>query len=1064
MIDNAVRARALDPSTSFLVQAPAGSGKTELLIQRYLRLLAEVEYPEAVVAITFTRKAASEMRTRVLNALRDGDTPRAATVLHHDQQLNWQLSRNPARLRIETIDALCAGITRTMPWLARFGCPPEVTERPDDLYREAARATLSLVAQEEHDARQGPISTLLLHLDNDFGGAETLIARMLERRDQWLRHTGIHPDFTEVRNALEQSLSGVVLSAIERLRRHFTDSVAREVAVLLEWDALPGVSLAGAPRWQAVTDLLLTKGGDFRKRVDTTMGFPAGHPLKTRCQNLLASLAGDDALLEALREFRELPAARFEKPQWHAMQSVIEVLTLAVAQLELVFRDRGRVDYTQVSLSASRALGPPEDPTDLGLAVGYRIQHLLVDEFQDTSYTQFELLRKLTAGWGPGDGRTLFLVGDPMQSIYRFRQAEVGLFLKAREQGIGDVKLEPLTLAMNFRSTPGIVEWVNATFPTVLPSEEDIDSGAVAFHPSTTARTADSDGPAVEVHPAVDSLAEAERMIELIERPGGGTTAVLVRARTHLGKLVPALKRHGIRFQAIEIDQLGDRPVIQDLMALTFALLHPADRVSWLAILRAPWCGLTLADLEALTAGDPYASVWDLLHRPDRVLNPDGAARLARILPVLDQALAARGRRPLREWVEGCWLLLGGPACVQDDSALEDAAAYFSLIEALDEGADLSDFAMLRHEVEALFAQPDPQASGNLQLMTIHKAKGLEFDTVILPGLGNHPRHDDPPLLQWLEQSGELLLAPISRVGQPKDKIYDYLTRVEHRKTELETARLLYVAATRARNKLHLIATMQNKPARGSFLEHLWPAIGAAFSESVEPAPPSVEPAALERIIRRLPAAWTLPSPPPAVSWTRRQLEPVEPVEISFHWAGDTLRHAGTVLHELLSRIAREGLDGWTPPDVRPLLAGLGVPPQELHEAAARVEQALGHILRDPKARWILGPHDEAESEWALAGLIDGKLYQAVIDRAFVDQDGTRWIIDYKTSAHTGAGVEEFLDNERLRYRPQLERYARLLAQRESRPIRLALYFPLLAGWREWSAPDFELHQASLFE
>jgi ATP-dependent exoDNAse (exonuclease V) beta subunit len=323
-------------------------------------LLAEVEYPEAVVAITFTRKAAAEMRTRVLSALRDAGTPLAATVLQRDQQLNWQLARNPARLRIETIDALCAGITRSMPWLARFGSQPEVTERPDHLYREAARATLSQVAEEERDARQGPISTLLLHLDNDFGGAEKLIARMLEHRDQWLRHTGIQPVFTEVRTALEQSLSGLVLSAIERLRRHFSDSVAREIATLLEWDSLPAVSLADAPRWQAVADLLLTKTGDIRKRVDTTMGFPSGHPLKTRCQNLLASLASDTALLEALREFRELPAARFEDPQWHAMQSVIEVLAIAASSTSRRCRSRQRM------LSARPKIQPTWDlPSDI---------------------------------------------------------------------------------------------------------------------------------------------------------------------------------------------------------------------------------------------------------------------------------------------------------------------------------------------------------------------------------------------------------------------------------------------------------------------------------------------------------------------------------------------------------------------------------------------------------------------------------------------------------------------------------------------------------------------------
>src|SRR6202158_4379566 len=134
------------------------------------------------------------------------------------------------------------------------------------------------------------------------------------------------------------------------------------------------------------------------------------------------------------------------------MQASVSVLTLAVAELQIAFRENGRVDFQELLIRASRALGNADSPTDLALALGHRIQHILVDEFQDTSYTQFELLEKLTAGWEPDDGRTLFLVGDPMQSIYRFRQADVSLFLKARLNGVGGLRLEPLTLRVNFRS------------------------------------------------------------------------------------------------------------------------------------------------------------------------------------------------------------------------------------------------------------------------------------------------------------------------------------------------------------------------------------------------------------------------------------------------------------------------------------------------------------------------------------------------------------------------------------------------------------------------------------
>jgi ATP-dependent helicase/nuclease subunit A len=1067
--DSAARLRALDVSQSFIVQAPAGSGKTELLIQRYLKLLETVEIPDAVVAITFTRKAAGEMRSRVIQALRSarqGIQPEAEherltfeisrNVLDHERQLGWDLLQNPARLRIETIDALCAAITRRMPWLSRFGAMPEISEKAEDLYREAARNTLTHL---END-HQG-LAYLLLHLDNDFQRARQLISQMLEKRDQWLRHTGAN-----LRDEIEASLQRPILDEMGQLRSAFHDDIATEVVFLCELERFPGASLGDLDDWKKIADLLLTQKGELRKRVT--------HPLKVRCERLVDSLRGEATLVKCLARLRELPAPQFSESQWQAVEAAVSVLTLAVAELQLVFRERGRVDFAELAIRASAALGQVDAPEDLALALGQRIQHFLLDEFQDTSATQFELIEKLTAGWDPGDGRTLFLVGDPMQSIYRFRQADVSLFLKARMEGIGAIRLEPLTLSVNFRSLPGIVEWVNRTFESILPESDELESGAVAY--SASVPGAGGEGAVIRVHALPDGRREADRVVELIGLQDAGSSAVLVRSRAHLIEIVNALKHHRIPFQAIEIDQLGERQVIEDLMALTFALLHAADRVSWLALLRAPLCGMTLADLHALAGADHRATVWDLLHRPNPALSEDGAARVQRILPVMEQAIADRGRRPLREWVENTWLQLGGPACVQDDTALEDAAAYFDLLEGLAEGADLADFAWFREQVNGLFAQPTANAGEVLQLMTIHKAKGLEFDTVILPGLGAVPRGDDQRLLLWLEHRGELLLAPIAESGGNKDPIYGYLAGIERRKSDQETARLLYVAATRARRSLHLLGSAKLKddgavaePDSRSFLKLLWPAMADQF------APPALgvqgEQAQRVKSIRRLPATWHVPPAPEPVMWKRPRIERVQRPAVAFDWVNHRSRSAGAALHGFLQRIAREGLDAWDETAVRSrknsyraVLCNLGVPPGELAWAAERVESGLLRTLRDPRGRWVLDRHVDAASELAIAGLMDGKLSEVVIDRTFIDEEGIRWIIDYKTSVHEGAGLENFLEQEKDRYREQLERYARLMIQRDDRPIRLGLYFPLLGEWLEWAAPVVLRKQALLFE
>jgi ATP-dependent helicase/nuclease subunit A len=1068
--DSTARLRALDVSRSFIVQAPAGSGKTELLIQRYLKLLETVDTPDAVVAITFTRKAASEMRSRVMEALRSaqrGVEPEteherltfqiSRNVLDHERELGWDLLRNPARLRIETIDALCASITRRMPWLGRFGAMPEISEKAADLYHEAARNTLSHL----DEGHQG-LAYLLLHLDNDFQRARQLISGMLEQRDQWLRHTG-----ASLRDDLEASLQRLILAELAELRDAFPEDVAAEVASLCELEHFPEARLEDLDSWNKIADLLLTQKGELRKRV-------TGHPFKARCEQLIAGLRGEEDLVGYLARLPKLPAAKFTDSQWQAVEAAVSVLVLAVAELQLVFRERGRVDFAELAIRASAALGRLDAPEDLALALGARIRHLLVDEFQDTSYTQFELIKKLTAGWEPGDGRTLFLVGDPMQSIYRFRQADVSLFLKARQEGIGAIQLEPVSLSVNFRSRPDIVEWVNRTFQSILPSIDDLESGAIAYSPSVPG--AGGTDAEIGVHAVLNARQEADRVTELLEAQAGASAAVLVRSRAHLIEIVGVLKRRRIPFQAIEIDQLGERQVIEDLMALTFALLHAADRVSWLAILRAPWCGLTLADLYALAEAEHHATIWDLLQRDNATLSEDGRARIRRILRVMEPAIAERGRRPLREWVERTWLGLGGPACVEDETALEDAAAYFDLLEGLAEGADLADFDWFREQVNALFAQPNASAGDQLQLMTIHKAKGLEFDTVILPGLDAPPRLDDPRLLLWLEHRGELLLAPIAESGGEKDPIYGYLASIERRKSEQETARLLYVATTRARRSLHLLGSVTVKPDgtvgqpdSRSFLKLLWPAVAGQFANPISSA--EEEQAHPVKTIRRLPAAWRAPDPPPAVTWKHPRIERVRRVEAAFEWASDRARYAGAALHGFLQRIAREGLDVWDEAAVRSrrstyraVLMNLGVPPGELPWAVERVESALLRTLRDPRGRWVLDQHTDAASELPIAGLIEGDLCEVVMDRTFVDENGVRWIIDYKTSTHEGAALENFLEEEKKRYREQLERYARLMTQREQRPIRLGLYFPLLGEWLEWAAPGVLRRQASLFE
>ena len=1125
--DFSEREQALDASRSFIVQAPAGSGKTELLIQRFLVLLSTVQRPEEITAITFTRKAAAEMRRRVIAALaaaRNPDPPsepheastwgHARKALEQDEKLGWKLQESASRLRIQTIDSLSASLTRQMPVLSRFGAQPESIEDAGALFREAARNTLALLDSGESHAAH--VSVLLSHLDNNAAVAEELLAGMLARRDHWIPNVVGMPD----RESLEAALAGVLREAIRNVRTLMPDEAATELLELaayaaenlaaagavMQINACAGLTLLptedehGFPAWQGLVELVLTASNDWRKAVNVRQGFPPGadaatkaraQSFKQRHAALIGQLSQREGLLNALALLRIVPPPRYSDAQWHLLGAIENLLPRAVAELKLVFASHGQADFVEIAQGALAALGTEDGPTDLLLSFDYRIRHILVDEFQDTSFTQFELLKLLTAGWQPDDGRTLFVVGDPMQSIYRFRQAEVGLFLRARRQGIGPVELEPLTLSANFRSQSGIVEWVNEAFSRIMPARESVIAGAVPYTRSHAVHPAEDEAVRVHAFFEVDAEAEAVRVSDLIReaqaRIPGGTIAVLVRGRSHLQAIVPRLKRRGQRFRAIEIEPLGHRQVVQDLLSLTRTLSHGADRTAWLAVLRAPWCGLTLADLSALLEGEFASTVWELMANEERIdlMGADGRMRLARVRKVLAKCLGNRARGSLRDSVEGAWLALGGPACVDEVTDLEDAEIFLQYLEESEEAGAISDIAAFEDGIARLFALPDLDATdSDPQILTIHKAKGLEFDTVIVPGLGRKPRHADPSLFLWTrrvrvgdDDGAELLLAPIKQTGAEGDRIYDYLAHLERERERFEQARLLYVAATRAKKRLHLLGHVQTKvvedaveirpPAPDSLLDTLWPAVAKIFqdaaaslaaSDLVAPGTGQGPQPGVDQKLRRLSAQWSLPAYPPAVEWNAPAEVEGAGEDIEFSWVGESARHIGSVVHRWLQRIAEDEMRGWDRARVggmrkafRDELGMRGIPESELDAAAARVAAALANSLEDERGRWLLGPQAQAQNEFRVTAVIDGDLRNLVIDRTFVDSEGRHRIVDYKTSNHEGAGVEDFLDQERERYRAQLERYAVALAVDEPE---LGLYFPLLSGWREWKKGD----------
>jgi ATP-dependent exoDNAse (exonuclease V) beta subunit len=1145
--DHAARTDALDPTRSFLVQAPAGSGKTELLTDRILALLATVNRPEEIVAITFTRKAASEMHARVLSKLRRGlDGPPEAmherrswelarAALARNAEQGWHLLDHPARLAIRTIDSFCAGLVRSMPWLSELGGMPDITDDARAHYEAAARATLDLA--DDYDA----VRILLQHLDVDVQAAKDAIADMLGQRDQWLPLLRHGSDRARMQAMLAEAIGEDLDALCEAMPYGWADALCgparlaaahlqageddNKLLALLDWTEELPPDADMLDQWRAVAHLLLTGTGSLRKTVNKNLGFPAKCAHKEPFVAWLEAADDKAAWVRRLNAVRDIPNPHFTDAQWEVLGAQLMTLALAVAQLRLRFADQGEVDFIEIAQRAAAALGSADDPGELLLKLDASIRHLLIDEFQDTSQTQLDLLRTLTSGWQAGDGRSLFLVGDPMQSIYRFRKAEVGLFLEVADIGVGELTPDFLNLTDNFRSQAGIVEWVNQSFAGLLPKRSDAAAGAIAYSPSTAFHEALPD-PAVRFHPAWSRAGgtPAEEQAEeialglvrqaLIDHKGAKhPVAVLVRARSHLGNLTRRLAQEGIRCRAVDLVPLALRPVVADLVQLVRALSHPADRLAWLSVLRAPYCGLTLTSLQRLFGDDHITPVPVLLERALRlapptapvtlpqaarsepqgslfdavpaaseasealetpaaqsVLSADEFERLRQVAAILLDKRNASGAMPFAAWVESLWRRLGGPALYTGLSVSNDAESLFQLLERLAPHGGI-DPAALDAGISRLFAAPDAadEDDGAVEIMTMHKSKGLQFETVILYGLHRAPRGDQAPLVRFEQSSGRVLFGPVKpRAEVEADPISRYLGAREARRASYEIDRLLYVAATRARKRLHLVghvavdeATGQAKtPPSASLLGRLWPCL-------VPPVPPKQENEAepdavdtpewqgepLRRVARdglaqlaRLSNVVISPGFGAAErgAWGDGSEHPAWQLEAGYDAA------IGTLAHAWLARIGQDGIHVWPAnaladrlPAMRRQLTRAGIPASQADAAAEAVLETLQATLADERGLWLLS-QSGARREWPL---IDAAGKVSVIDLALSTEDG--WlIVDYKTGRpHPGEPPAAFAARMRQRHGDQLLRYCTQVTSLDGRKAKAALYFPRAKAW-----------------
>ena len=1130
LADQEARDEALDVTRSFIVQAPAGSGKTELLILRFLKLLLSVEQPEQILAITFTRKAASEMRKRVIDALISVESNKlsessgennpqeqrlkfAIKVHKRNSEMNWGLITNPNRLRIQTIDSFCLYLANQLPILSRVGGSPNITQEVDECFEEAIVNTLSYLDKKE--PLSSDIENILLHVDNDIERLQKLLASLLGKREQWLPYILEINDASNNEQYFENCIQELIRESITELKKELVphSEILEELInysttnlinlnsdtakVIQQLDQLPGLLMKDIPNWRRVIDLLLTEKGAWRKGrgITTRIGFKPGDKQKKDLEKLIGEMESNKELNRLLNYVRILPSSLLDSYQWNFVRSLTRLLIRLSSELIISFRNHGIVDYTQISAAAQQAIGSDVLPTDLTLALDHRIKHILVDEFQDTSQLQLEILKALIGGWERKDQRSLFLVGDPMQSCYGFRNADVGIYLSVQQKGLQNLGITSLQLKTNFRSDSRIINWVNSHFKTAFPLKADSSRGAVPYSCAVAAKPSNSLGAvSTDIIAYRDQQkmeakkAEASNIIHAIEElrstSPDESIAILVRTRGHLSSIIPELQNHGIPWESNEIDTMGEIQIIEDLLNLTKALLNPHDRLSWLGLLRAPWVGLNISDLHIIACHSVNQPIWECLKSLNSIqgVSVDGRTRLANFVNCIQYSIRYRYQVPLVELIESSWRLLRGYAVVETNKEKVSVSQYFDLIERYSSAGGISDINSFQNKVRTSFITFSANPVSNstpIQVLTIHKAKGLEFDHVIIPGLANSSKSEDKSLLLWherLNKEGQprLLLSPIKQIGSEDHELYNLIRHEKKNKSLLEDTRLLYIAITRAKQSVKLTATASVKKDGGltipsnSLLAKIWQELNREASGlRIIELNDIVD--TLDRNATLSQLNFPLPTPLRRFKYTHG-LSDSEKSLLEKKMRSETVTETlsenadkseksvidariGDLIHEALEDYAIDknksnflnmlaGREEYWKLQLQDHIFSM----HTMRESIAFIYTAVNNCIRSKKLSWIFDESNKTgRSEFKISQTQSGKIRTYAIDRTLIDENGVRWIIDFKTGAPRERSTDEFIDQQKQLHAPQLSRYEELFQQLETRETKTAILFTAIS-------------------
>ncbi len=800
-----------EPERDVLLTAGAGSGKTRTLVARYLWLMGHGFGPRQIVAITFTEKAAREMRNRVRAAVRD-----QARIAQGEVQVRWEeLEARMDSARIGTIHSLCAEILRAHP--AQSGLDPTF-----EVLEEGAQRALKAEVVEEAlaQAADDPELVDLFSLLTTRALRRTL-ERLLDRRlelREFLDDRGLRP--LDRSSALEAALESflddpAVTGAVVEMRALLSrgellvdagETLAPQIEGLLAaWDRLEELRQRG--EWQRLAGELF----DARREL---MGLHAGKH--------------DSRAKEALSELRQTYKKRVDpwlgggtsrdEPPDPDLEARLPELSDRLAQLakrlvqayERRLERRKAVDFDDLEAGAIRLL----EDSEVRARWREEVARVLVDEFQDTNARQ----RQIVEGLAPlGEGR-LFVVGDARQSIYRFRGADVTVFRALA----GEVEAEGglvINLDETFRAHPELLRGLDALIGPVMGESDGGPEYRVPYHTLQSAREGPRSGaqaPFVEmVLGGGDNAAEArqraatalaQRMLEL-KRQGDltdwGRAALLFRASTAFSDYENALESSGIPYVTVAGRGFYERPEIRDVLNCMRALADPADDLALAGFLRSPPIGLSDAAVTMLRRGPQGLRPLGRALRENLASIPEHERpRAEKARAILDELRPKVDRLPVADLLKELLDRLDYRAVLASaesrlwrnvDKLLQDA-----LTSDLVRVHAFLEYVRTLRDVGAREGEAPAEAEGAVQLMTIHKAKGLEFDLVALADASRRAPGWKEPV--YLRGDSGLAVRPDRVDADPL--LYRLAMTRDAQESGAEEDRLLYVAATRARERL----------------------------------------------------------------------------------------------------------------------------------------------------------------------------------------------------------------------------------------------------------------------